>query len=396
MTPRVPALGLLALACALAVPILAAADTMGVNPDTGASCRVQLTPPETLGPKITLERVGDLAEQVDITNQLASDVLVGLSAQMRKIPSVYHYDDTGSALYSEITELDEYYPTRTEQSIMEANKDDIAVFASGLDVSDIPHPFHLVELGAGDGRKTRVLLNHFISRKLPFDYVSVDISEGALRDQAKRLAASDVDLSEESSMSGVRLLTADNIQGIRTLRHSQSRVLVMFLGSSVGNMYDDEIVEWLGKVWQVLRHGDMLYIGFDLRKDPAVISRAYNDSHGITAAFNLNILERLNSQLAGNFSTPDWQFFSWYNAFNGHVTSVLQARRDNRVTLGKLRRSFDFEATDTIETEISRKFRLTDIERYASNSGFDVVRHFLDEKRWFVDSLWRVNKLRSK
>ena len=117
---------------------------------------------------------------------------------------------------------------------MEANKDDIARYAAGLDTSDMAYPFHLLELGAGDGRKTRTLLNHFIKLKLPFDYVSVDISEGALRAQARSLANSDVDLSEGSSLRQVRLIAGQNVQAIRNLRHSQNRVLVMFLGSSIG------------------------------------------------------------------------------------------------------------------------------------------------------------------
>jgi len=349
---------------------------------------------EKLGPKMTLEFVGDLLDESTLIEMMASDVLVGLSSEQKYLPSVYHYDDEGSRLYSEITELDEYYPTRTEAAILEANKGDIARFASGLDVGDVARPFHLVELGAGDGRKTRVLLDHFIKRSLPFDYVSVDISEGALRSQATSLMASGLDFGAESSLREVRLMVADNVQAIRTLRHSLDRVLVMFLGSSIGNFDDDEILQFLGKVWQALRHGDLLYIGFDLRKDPTIISRAYNDSHGVTAAFNLNILDRLNKQLDANFSVDAFQFFSWYDAFNGYVTSVLQAKRDHRVAVRSLRRTFDFMETEVVHTEVSRKFRLSDIERYAEHSGFDVVSHFLDEKRWMCDSLWRVNKLR--
>lgn len=311
------------------------------------------------------------------------------------LPSVYHYDDEGSRLYSMITDLDEYYPTRTEAKIMTTHQDDIARYASGLDVGDMARPFHLVELGAGDGRKTRVLLDHFIRRQLPFDYVSVDISEGALRAQAESLKESGLDFSEDSSIREVRLMVADNVQAIRTLRHSLDRVLVMFLGSSIGNFDDDEILQFLGKVWQVLRHGDLLYIGFDLRKDPHVISKAYNDSQGVTAAFNLNILDRLNEQLDANFSRDAFEFFSWYDAFNGYVTSVLQAKQDHSVAVRKLRRVFEFEDTEVVHTEVSRKFRLSEIERYAAHSGFDVVSHFMDEKRWFCDSLWRVNKLRA-
>lgn len=267
-------------------------------------------------------------------------------------------------------------------------------------------PFNLAELGAGDGRKSAILLRHFVNTNRRFAYTSIDISAGALRSQAARLRApsAGIDLSPTSPLHRVTLMAADNVQGIRKLTSdakarvrgqpeaSPERLLVMFLGSSIGNFDDAQIAHFLADVWMAMSAGDLIMVGFDLRKPPATIAHAYNDTSGVTAEFNVNMLRRINTELGANFDLEAFQFHSWYDSVTGDVRSTLVSTRDQTVFVAALGREFHFDAWEAVDTEISRKFTLRQIEAYAARIGFEVVRHLMDEDGWFVDSLWRVVK----
>lgn len=273
-------------------------------------------------------------------------------------------------------------------------------------------PFNLVELGAGDGRKTAILLRHFVQTNRRFAYTSIDISAGALRSQAARMRApaTGLDLSLTSPLHKVTLLAGDNIQSIQSLtaarKHGANstkrgyssrlgdagRLVVTFLGSSIGNFNNEQISQFLADLWMSMSNGDLLMVGFDLRKPPSIISHAYNDSALVTSEFNKNLLRRVNTQLQGNFDVDEFTFHSWYDSVTGAVKSTLVSHKDQTVSVGALGRTFHFDAWEALDTEMSRKFTLAEVESYAKRVGFEVVQHFKDERGWFLDSLWRTVK----
>lgn len=309
----------------------------------------------------------------------ALDVLMGLSSEHKSLPSKYFYDDAGSALFSQIMDLPEYYPTSCERLILEARCWDIAEAVAN-------EPFRLVELGAGDGRKTRLLLDSFLQAKLDFDYVPVDISEAAMRDLTKRL-------SGELPALRCSGLVAEYFDGLRWLaRESGTRMLVLFLGSNIGNFTGPGQRVFLRTLWSALDDGDLVLTGFDLKKDIDVLLAAYNDGQGVTKRFNLNLLQRINAELGGRFNLNDFRHFGTYNVFSGAMESYLISLHDQEVFIGALNRSFRFRAWEPIHVEYSFKFLPSDIPRLAEETGFEAVGTYGDPASYFIDALWRVRK----
>jgi L-histidine Nalpha-methyltransferase len=313
------------------------------------------------------------------TDAFARDLLAGLLRRPRRIPSMYFYDEIGSRLFQQITECDEYYLTRCEHEILQRSAAALAALLGG-------GPFRLVELGAGDGRKTKVLLGDFARRGLRFEYMPVDICEDTLVELTGSLGE-----SSAASAFRVRGIVAEYFDALSVLdERDKPRDVVLFLGSNIGNFEPAEAVRFLRGVRAALAGGDYLLIGFDLRKDQATIERAYNDGRGITRAFNLNLLDRINRELGGDFRREAFEHVAPYNVELHRMESWLISRRDQQVRVDALGRTFSFRRGEGIHVESSYKFSEAGIHHLASAAGFTVEHQFFDHRRWFVDSLWRV------
>jgi dimethylhistidine N-methyltransferase len=313
-------------------------------------------------------------------SDFAVDMLMGLSEHPKRLSSRHIYDDEGSRLFSAICDLEEYYPTRCEAEIFEKNKNAILELVGGK-------PMNLVDLGAGDGRKTRILVDHFLEKGVDFRYVPIDISEGAMRACVGAFKKERENLTVEG-------LVSEYFEGISWLgaTEPQRTNLVLFLGSNIGNFNKAQARTMLRQLWNASKHGDTLLIGFDLKKDIDLLLNAYNDKAGITASFNKNLLARANRELGANFRLDAFRHFATYNVFSGAMESYLVSLEAQTVAIDALKTSFSFKPWEPIHTEYSYKYLLTDIEDLALSTGYSIAAQFFDEKRWFVDSVWRVKK----
>ena len=309
----------------------------------------------------------------------AADVLVGLSETNKYLPSKYLYDEEGSRLFTKITNLKEYYPTSCEKETLQRNKEQIAAHVSA-------QPFNLVEFGSGDGQKTSVLIDHFLTQKYEFQYVPIDISHSANIELVDKFITDFPELDMEA-------LTSDYFAGIRCLNNrSARRNLVLFLGSSIGNFSHAEARVFLRNLWNCLKNEDLLLIGFDLKKDIELLLSAYNDPAGVTALFNLNLLARINDELGGRFNLENFRHFGTYDVFSGAMESYLVSLVQQEVFIEEIGCSFKFRPWEPIHTEYSYKYLKSDIEQLARETGFQVCEHLYDSRKYFVDSIWEVRK----
>ena len=314
-------------------------------------------------------------------NQFATDVLDGLSSDPKQLSSKYFYDDEGSRLFQEIMKLPEYYLTRCELEIFEKQAEDIfAAFRNG------GNAFDLIELGAGDGTKTAVLVSHFLERNADITYSPIDISQEALD------ALSDK-FSEEFPSLRMETRQGDYFQILKSLKNGNGRrKVLMFLGSNIGNFTREQSVSFFRDLRAVMRENDLLFIGFDLLKDPHVIVRAYDDEQGVTAKFNLNLLRRINRELGGNFDLDKWTHYAVYRPVQCAARSFLISREKQSVHIKALNRTFEFDQWEAVFMEISQKYTVSMIEEMAVESGFEVKQNFFDDRSYYCDSLWKLAK----
>jgi L-histidine Nalpha-methyltransferase len=321
----------------------------------------------------------DRSETQSGNQAFARDVLDGLSRTPKSIPSMYFYDAVGTRLFQRIMELEEYYPTRSEREILHAHAAEIAAPLSA-------GPFRLVELGVGDGRKTAVLLRHFLQAGLQFEYVPIDICRQAIIDATATLRR-----SLDGTPLRVRGIVAEYFDALAAFRRrGAARNLVLFLGSNIGNFTARESRRLLQSLRQALAAGDCLLLGFDLKKDLAVLHRAYNDAKGVTREFNLNLLDRLNRELGASFDRRRFGHYGSYNVEQGCMESWLVSLQEQEVPIRALGRAFAFRAWEGIHVERSHKYDLAQIESLAAATGFRVRQHFFDARRYFADSLWQA------
>ena len=301
------------------------------------------------------------------------DVREGLGRVPKSLPPKYFYDDLGSKLFEAITLLPEYYLTRAEREILERRADEI--------VSSVPGPIELVELGSGSAEKTRVLVAALLARQPELHYIPVDISEAALDASAHAM----LDL-----FPGLRITAyaSDYLGALDRLHvHGPDRRLALFLGSNIGNLDEESAVAFLSAVREALRPGDALLLGADLKKSAGVLHDAYDDSLGITAAFNLNLLARMNRELDANFDVRRYAHRARYDETEGVVRIHIVSLADQSVVIGALGMTVTFSERETIHTEDSRKYDLGDLDRLASATGFTRARTWLDDAEQFSSNL---------
>ncbi len=315
----------------------------------------------------------------DSRRRFALDVHLGLSAQQKFIPSKYFYDETGSKLFQRITQLSEYYLTRSETEILATYKDTLAELMAA-------EPFVMVEMGAGNAEKTKILLEHFLNKRLDFHYAPIDISESTLLELERSLA-------EEFPTLSFQGRTAEYVTGIwESDMFSKKRNFLLFLGSSIGNFSLPEMKLFLKTLWCALNKDDFVLIGFDLKKDIKLMQAAYNDREGVTSAFNLNLLHRINRELGGTFNPEKFYHHEIYNPRESAMESYLISIQAQQVYIDALKTTYYFEPYEAIFTERSYKFSETTIKELAHETGFEIVQTFKDSNQYFADSLWRVLK----
>ena len=310
--------------------------------------------------------------------QFAESVLRGLSSTPKQLSSRYFYDDEGSRLFQEIMKLPEYYPTRAEMKIFTENTRGIGeAFGHGADAID------LIELGAGDGTKTAVLIEHFHRESIDFTYSPIDISQEANDALLARF-------TEKFPELRIRPHTGDYFKVLGSLKNGSSRrKIVMFLGSNIGNFQRDQAVDFFRQLRGVMNLNDRLFVGFDMQKDPRVIVEAYDDAQGVTAAFNLNLLRRINRELGADFDIDKFSHYAQYRPIECAARSFLISREKQTVHVAALDRSFDFEQWEAIFMEISQKYTRGMIQELATASGFEIETEFFDGENFYTDSLWR-------
>jgi len=313
--------------------------------------------------------------------QFAEDVMRGLSSTPKQLSSKYFYDDEGSRLFQEIMRLPQYYPTRAEYKIFAEQTEKIcdAFFREAGSID-------LVELGAGDGTKTAVLIEHFIEREIDFTYSPIDISQKANDALLARFA-------EKFPSLSIKQHTGDYFKVLNDLRNGTGRrKILMFLGSNIGNFQRTQAVEFFRHLRAVMNSDDRLFIGFDMQKDPRVIVSAYDDPQGVTAEFNLNLLRRINRELGADFDLTKFSHYAQYRPVECAARSFLISREKQTVTIAALDRSFDFEQWEAIFMEISQKYTRAMIEELADESGFEIETEFFDGESFYTDSLWRPSQ----
>lgn len=294
------------------------------------------------------------------------EILNGLARPQKTTPPKYFYDEKGSSLFEDICELDEYYIPRKEVSIMENSMGEICG-AIG------PGAF-LIEYGCGNCSKTRLLLDNLPDMVA---YVPIDISRQQLLDVSRRVAADNPGLE-------ILPVCADYSSYFKlpVPRRSHSRNVVYFPGSSFGNFHPNEGKRFLDQVRQVCGPGGGLLIGLDLKKDPAVLHAAYNDGNRVTADFNLNILDRINRELAGDFRRENFEHYAFYNPRKGRVEMHLVSLCDQTAHVDGI--PVRFAGGESVWTESSYKFTLDQVEELAGRSGFKVERAWTDFQQWFA------------
>jgi len=308
-------------------------------------------------------------------DQFALDVIEGLTSTPKQLPSRYFYDEKGDRLFQKIMNLDEYYLTNSEYEILDTYKDRLlSLFSSGCE------KFNLVEFGAGDGYKTKVLLKHFLAKEANFKYVPIDISGNVLQILEDSLKKELPDLKVEG-------IENEYFKALEELENSGTRNVILFLGSNIGNFTGDQSVEFLKGLRNGLNKGDLLLVGFDLKKDPSVILKAYDDSEGITRAFNFNLLERINKELGANFDLSKFRHFPSYNPQTGTTESFLISTERQDVEIQG--NTIEFDPWESIHMEISQKYGMRDISNLALQSSFTIAQNFYDQKNYFVNSVWR-------
>jgi L-histidine Nalpha-methyltransferase len=313
---------------------------------------------------------------------LRADALAGLTATPKSLPPKWFYDAQGSALFEKITELPEYYPTRAERAILRAVAPEIAAL-TGATV--------LVELGSGSSDKTRLLLSALRDAGTLREYVPVDVSESALAAAGDALAAEYPGLAVHAVVAdfekylGVPSNTGTDAAGNGTARNSgtssgtpNGQRLVAFLGSTIGNMVPAEREVFLRRVRASLRPGDAFLLGTDLVKDPALLVAAYDDSAGVTAAFNKNVLAVLNAELGADFDLDAFEHVAIWDAGHEWIEMRLRAASAQSVRVADLGLTLKFAAGEEMRTEVSAKFREAGVRSELAAAG-------LAMRSWWTD-----------
>lgn len=297
-----------------------------------------------------------------------SDVIDGLTQTPKSLPPKYFYDDRGSQLFEQICELPEYYLTRTETAILQQCASEIA---------QITGECELVELGSGSSTKTRILLDAYENLGYPLSYLPIDVSAGILESSARELLICYPSLQVHALVSTYELALE------RLIPTQLPSRMLCFVGSTLGNLTPEECDRLFSQITDALQIGEYFLLGIDLQKPKHLLEAAYNDSQGVTAAFNLNMLEHLNWRFDGNFDTSEFEHVAFYNESLCQVEIYVRSLRSQTVQLRALNLTVELEKGETIMTEISRKFNLDAMQQTLQAQGLKPLQVWTNRNQWF-------------
>ncbi|KQM72663.1 dimethylhistidine N-methyltransferase [Pedobacter sp. Leaf216] len=314
----------------------------------------------------------------DQKTQFLQETLTGLQSEPKFMLSKYFYDATGDRIFQQIMDMEEYYLTNAEMEILQYQADQLsqAIAADGSS-------FDLIELGAGDATKSIHLLNSLMSSNLEFSYLPIDISAHVIDDLEENLPKKLPGLN----MTGLNGDYFDMLK--RAAELSNRRKVVLFMGANIGNMNIADAEKFCISLKEILSPNDFLIIGFDLKKNPQKILAAYNDQAGITKSFNLNLLNRINKELDGNFNLEYFDHYASYDPASGACKSYLISLKNQIVNIGN--QAVHFAENEHVYMEISQKYSLADIDQLAEKTGFKPLQRFFDQNQYFVDAIWKVD-----
>lgn len=301
-----------------------------------------------------------------------NEIKKGLTDFPKHISSKYFYDKKGDRLFQQIMAMPEYYLTGCEMEIISTHTETI-----GELFRDRQNGLDLIELGAGDGKKTKVLLKYMAENNFNFIYKPIDISENALESLSNSLSSEMPSLKVDAEV-GEYFEVLERLK-----RFDKRKKVIMVLGSNVGNLLHPIAIEFLTKLKDAMQEDDLLFMGFDQKKNPQTILNAYNDEAGITEAFNKNVLLRINRELDADFDLDKFRHWESYNPETGTAKSYLVATEAMKVKIKKLDLSIDLCQWETIHTEISQKYDDKTVEWLAQQAGLEIVTSFWDSKKYY-------------
>lgn len=318
-------------------------------------------------------QVGEITNHV--LNKFSEDVLRGLRSSPKILQSKYFYDAEGDQIFQQIMATEEYYLTGCEMEIFSRQTAKLAkVFL------DRYQTFDIIELGPGDATKSIYLLQYLSSRQIKYTYFPVDISPNVISNLSE-------ELPDKIPGLAIHGLNGDYFEMIAEANErSAKRKLLLFLGSNIGNFSRPEAVKFFLTLHQCMSPGDVILIGFDLKKNPHQILAAYNDKTGITKQFNLNLLKRINRELNGNFDISQFDHYATYDPFSGACKSYLISSKNQHISIGN--EIIYFKKNEPVYTELSQKYSIKETETLAQQTGFKQVDLFYDDNEWFVDAIW--------
>ncbi|MBE9187935.1 L-histidine N(alpha)-methyltransferase [Microcoleus sp. LEGE 07076] len=318
--------------------------------------------------RLYLERLVSAATPTPAEINAGSDAVSGLTQNPKTLPPKYFYDDRGSKLFELICQLPEYYVTRTETAILQE--------CAGA-IARLTGPCEIVELGSGSSTKTRILLDAYNQLKYPLHYLPIDISPTILESSACQLLTDYPSLQIHGIVSTYELALAKIAPSPLPTR------MICFLGSTLGNLNPQECDLFFSQVVGALQPGEYFLLGIDLDKSQDILEPAYDDSQGVTAAFNLNMLRHLNRKYEGNFDLAQFEHWAFYNQEECQIEMHLRSKKAQTANLRALNLTVEFAAGETIRSEISRKFNLNKVKKELSERGLKSVQVWTDPKQWF-------------
>lgn len=312
-----------------------------------------------------------------ITSAFSQEVTEGLTSFPKFLSSKYIYDKKGDKLFQDIMAMPSYYLTNCEFEIFETHKESISKAFTDS------NGFDLIELGAGDGKKTKVLLKHLIERGDNFTYLPIDISQNVL-DGLKESVEREIPGINIKPQQGTYFEVLEDVAG-----YNERKKVIMVLGSNIGNLLHPQAIDFLTNIQKAMTPGDLLYMGFDQKKNPQTILDAYNDPEGITEAFNKNLLHRINNEMEADFNPDNFKHWEVYDPETGTAKSYLVSTKDQSATIKSLDLTVDFTAWETIHTEISQKYDDNIVQWLAGESGLEIINEFSDSKSYYKNYLFK-------
>ncbi len=312
------------------------------------------------------------AKPHDYPLEFLRDVDHGLSTSPKSIPSKYFYDKRGSELFEKICTLEEYYPTRTEYHLLKHIAPEL--------IDRCQLPLTLVELGAGSSTKTTTIITAILQRQSQLDFYPLDISPTILEASGKTIR-------RLFPAVQFKAISAEYLEGLEMIKTKPSPKLFLWLGSSIGNFTPEESIRFLHAIHAFMQPNDAMVIGMDMVKDRDVLIAAYNDRAGVTAQFNLNLLERINRELGGHFDLQTFHHLALFNEAESRIEMYLESRLKQSIAIDLLNRNFSFQRGETIHTENSQKYTQDMIDAILERSGFTLIKQWMDDRNWFSVNL---------